>query len=270
MSRRATGGINVAAALVELVRYRGLLWIWTLREVRIRYKQSALGAAWAIVQPLSLAAMFTVVFSRVVRVPTGELPYPLFSYVAVLVWTLFATGINSGIGSLVNNMNLVGKIYFPREVLPLASIAAALVDFVVAGSGVLLLLIWYRWPVNPNVLWLIPLIGLMLMLMTGLTLIGAAMIVYFRDVRFLVPLGLQLWFYASPIIYPVDLVPERFRMLYALNPMVGILSGVRDAVLLGRAPHLTLLIPASVMGLIVLVGGYLGFKYAERGFADVI
>lgn len=270
LDRSASQVTSLPRALRELWRYRGLLWLWTLREVRVRYKQSALGAAWAILQPLALALMFTLVFSRLVKVPTGELPYPLFSYSAVLVWTFVSAGISAGINSLVNNMNLVGKIYFPREVLPMAAIAAGLVDLVVASTGVLVLLAWYRWPMHLTALWLIPLLALLTLLMTGLTLVGAAAIVYFRDVRFLVPLGLQLWFYASPIIYPVDLVPERLRHLYALNPMVGLLTGMRDALLLGKTPDPGLLQPAVLVGFLLLAGGYLIFKRAERGFADVI
>ena len=254
----------------EFLAFKDLLWLWTMREVRVRYKQSVLGTAWAILQPLALAAMFTLVFSLIVKVPTGTLPYPLYSYTAVLVWTLLSGGITSGINSLINNMNLVGKIYFPREILPMATIAAALVDFVVAGSGVVVLLAWYRWPIHVTALWMIPLIALLLMIMTGLTLMGSAAIVYYRDFRFLVPLALQLWFYGSPIIYPVDLVPEDFRSLYALNPLVGILSGIRDALLLGKMPDLRLLLPALALGPVVLMSGYVVFKRAERGFADVI
>lgn len=264
------GTMRVGGALRELWRYRGLLWLWALREVRIRYKQSVLGAAWAIMQPLALALMFTLVFSRLVKVQTGEIPYPLFSYCAVLAWTFFSTGITVGINSLVNNMNLVSKIYFPREVLPMAAIAAGLVDLVVASSGVVVLLVWYRWPVHLTALWLIPLLALLTLLMTGLTLYGSAVIVYFRDVRFLVPLGLQLWFYASPIIYPTDLVPARWQALYALNPLVGIISAMRDALLLGNTPNLALLLPAVLVGLLLLASGYLVFKRAERDFADVI
>jgi ABC-2 type transport system permease protein/lipopolysaccharide transport system permease protein len=256
--------------LRALWRYRNLLRLWTLREIRVRYKQSFVGAAWAIVQPLALALMFTAVFSRLIKVPTGDIPYPLFSYTAVLLWTFFTGGINSGINSLIHNSNLVGKVYFPREILPLAAVGAALVDLLVASSGVAVLLAYYRWPLSATALWLLPLLGCLVLLMTGLALLGAAAIVYYRDVRFLVPLGLQLLFYASPILYPVELVPEELRRLYALNPLVGILSGSRDALLLGTAPDARSFWPAVLASLLCIGGGYLVFKRAERGFADVI
>ena len=256
--------------LRALWRYRNLLRLWTMREIRVRYKQSFIGAAWAIVQPLALALMFTTVFAKLIKVPTGAIPYPLFSYTAVLLWSFFAGGINSGISSLINNSNLVGKVYFPREILPLAAIGAALVDLVVASTGVAVLMAYYRWPLHSAALWLLPLLLLLVLLMTGLAMLGAAAIVYYRDVRFLVPLGLQLLFYASPIIYPVDLVPESLRRVYALNPLVGILSGTRDALLMGVAPDTRTLIPAAVASLLCIGGGYYVFKRAERGFADVI
>ena len=257
-------------ALAELWRYRGLLRLWALREIRARYKQSVLGAAWALLQPLALAAMFSLVFARLLPLPADGPPYPLFSYSAVLVWTFFSTGISAAASSLTTHMNLVSKVYFPREVLPLAAVAAAGVDFLVASSGLVLLFLWYGWPLHWTAVWALPILAVLLLLMAGLGLLAAATIVYIRDLRFVVPLGLQLWFYASPVLYPVELVPERLRPWYALNPMVGLLGGLRDALLLGKSPDPRLLGPALVLALLGALLGYAIFKRLEQGFADVI
>lgn len=269
-SLQTTAPPRLDSAITELWRYRALLRLWAFREIRARYKQSALGAAWAILQPLALATMFSLIFARLLPLPADGPPYPLFSYSAVLIWTFFSSGISAAANSLTQHMNLVSKVYFPREVLPLAAVAAAGVDFLVASSGLVLLFLWYGWPLRPAALWTLPLMLLLVLLMVGLGLLASAAIVYLRDLRFLVPLGLQLWFYASPVLYPVDLVPEQLRPWYVLNPMVGLLGGIREALLLGRAPDLALLAPALILGIVGVLVGYALFKRLERGFADVI
>lgn len=250
--------------------HRELLWVWTAREVRVRYKQSLLGVGWAILQPLAFTLMFTAVFSVVVKVPTGGVPYPIFSFTAMLPWTLLATSVNFGVSSLVSNMNLVTKIYFPREILPMAATGAAIVDFLVAGVLYVAMLLWYRMPIYPTALLLPLLLALQLALIVGVVLYGAAGLVFYRDIRFLVPLGLQLWLYASPVIYPASLIPERWQWLYRLNPMVGLLESYRAVLLLGQLPPASLLAPASVISLALLVSGYLWFKRVEPAFADLI
>jgi lipopolysaccharide transport system permease protein len=223
--------------LVTLYHYRDLLWLWTAREIRVRYKQSMLGVAWAIVQPLTLTIVFTLVFSQLVRVDTGGVPYPIFAYAALVPWTFFATSLSFGIPSLVNNLNLVTKIYFPREVLPLASVCAALLDYAIASLIFGGMLVVYRiWP-GAHLLWVVPLLLVQAILTIGITLLGSAVIVFFRDVRFVVPLLTQLWMYATPIIYPVDLVPERLRPYYFVNPMAGIIDGYRRVLVMGQPPN---------------------------------
>jgi len=254
----------------QLYRYRDLLWLWTLREVQIRYKQSILGVAWAVLQPLVLAMVFTVVFSRLVRVDTGDVPYPLFSYVALVPWTFMTTSLSFGIASLVNNMNLVTKIYFPREILPLASVGAAVVDLLISGVIVLGMLLAYGIPLTWACLWVIPLLALQVVLTVGIVLVGSALLVFFRDVRFVVPLLTQVWMYATPVIYPASMVPERFRSLYFWNPMAGIIEGYRSALLEGAPPEATTLVRGAIATLILLVGGYLFFKRVEPAFADLI
>jgi len=260
----------VLANLSQLVRHRELLWVWTTREVRVRYKQSVLGAAWAILQPLALSAMFTLVFSYVVRVPTDGIPYPIFSYTALVPWTFLSSAINLGVPSLVNNMNLITRIYFPREILPLASIAAAGIDFGVAALVLAGMMMWYHMPLHPALLLLPVLVLIQAILAFGATLLGAAALVFFRDVRFIVPLFLQLWLYASPVIYPVSQIPAQWRPIYQLNPMVGVLESYRDILLRQRWPDPAALASAALIALALFVLGYWLFKRLEPRFADLI
>ena len=254
---------------MELIEYRELLGIWTGREIKIRYKQSFLGATWAVLQPLALMLMFTLVFSRFVQVPTNGIPYPLFSYTAVLPWTFFATAIAFGVPSLVGNMNLVTKTYFPREILPLGAIGASFFDFIIASSIFVLMLIFYGVRVTSSALWVPVILLIQIALTIGVTLLASGIIVFYRDVRFIVPVVLQLWLYATPIIYPASLVPESLQTLYVLNPMVGIIEGYRATILIGQPPPNSLVISA-VVAAGILVAGYSVFKRLERSFADII
>ncbi|MGD1994851.1 MAG: ABC transporter permease, partial [Anaerolineae bacterium] len=205
------------AHIRELVSYRELLWSWVVRDIKVRYKQSVLGIAWAILQPLSATLLFAVVFSRFVRIDTGGIPYPIFYYSAMLPWTFLSSSISFGVPVLVNNMNLVTKIYFPREILPIAAVAASFVDFLVASVVFIGMMIFYRVTVGVSML-LVPLVVAVQILLTlGVVLAASAVMIRYRDIRFVVPLGLQLWLYATPIIYPLSFVPERFRTIYMLN-----------------------------------------------------
>lgn len=256
--------------LLSLYRYRDLLWLWVGREIRVRYKQSLLGIIWAILQPLALALVFTWVFSQVIHVDTGDVPYIIFSYTTLVPWTFFTTSISFGVPSLVNNMGLVGKIYFPREVLPLASIGAALLDYLV-GSLILagMLLVYHIWP-GIYMLWVVPLLVLQIILTMGIALFGASIIVFFRDVRFVMPLVTQVWMYATPVVYPTDMVPERLRPYYFLNPMAGIIDGYRRVLIMGEPPNLAAMVPGMVISLLIFVAGYILFKRVEPLFADLI
>ena len=256
--------------LRTLYEYRELLWMWTLREIKVRYKQSILGAAWAILQPLAVMIIFTLVFSFFAHVPTDGVPYPIFSYTALLPWTFFATSISFAVPSLVNNMNLVTKIYFPREILPIAAVIAAFVDFLVASIVFLGPMIFYRLPLQRGLLWVPLLLGVQIVLTLGVVLPASALIVRYRDIRFVVPLGLQLWMYASPIIYPTSLVPEHLRAYYMLNPMAGLIDSYRRVVLRGQSPQVLYLTISAVMAVILLLAGYAYFKRSEPRFADII
>lgn len=254
----------------QLIRARDLIWAWTARTLRGRYQQSALGWLWAIVQPVATVAIFTVIFTRFVPVDTSGVPYILFSYTAVVPWTLLATSITDMAISLVQNMNLVGKIYFPREVLPISVLLARLVDFGISILLLAVLVLFYQRPISFAGLLYLPLIlGIQLVLILGLGIGSAALNVFYRDVDPLLKLGVQIWFYASPIIYPMSLVPENWQWLYFLNPMAGVIEGYRDVLIYNRVPGIYLLPSAVVASLIFLIG-YWFFKRVEFQFADII
>ena len=257
-------------AFTELFRYRDLLLLWILRDIRVRYQQSLLGAIWAILQPLTMTIVFTLVFSRLLRVDTRGIPYPVFAYSALVPWTFFSTGIAFGIPSLVTNMNLVTKIYFPREILPFATVGAVFVDFVIAFLIFLGMMLVYRIPLHLQALWVFPLLLIQITLMLGITLLGSAIIVFFRDMRFVIPLMTQVWMYATPIIYPIELVPEKFRTIYYLNPMVGLIDGYRNVLVHGDPPNISAVSTSAVVAIILFIIGYLFFKRTEPLFADMI
>ena len=254
----------------QLLKLRDLVWSWTIRTLRGRYQQSALGWLWAIVQPVASVAIFAIVFTRIVPVDTSGVPYILFSYTAVVPWTLLSTSVTDMAMSLVQNMNLVGKIYFPREALPIAALLARLADFGISLILLAILLIVYGIQVSPLGLLFLPLILLIqLALILGLGIGSAALNVFYRDVDPLLKLVIQIWFYASPILYPVSLVPEKWHWLYFLNPMAGIIAGYRDVLIYHTLPG-EYLLPSALISLAILVLGYWFFKKVEFQFADII
>jgi lipopolysaccharide transport system permease protein len=252
------------------LKSKDLLLSWTGRTIRARYQQSVLGWLWAIIQPAATVAIFTVIFTRVVRVDTGNTPYIIFSYVALVPWTLLAASLSDMSASLVGNMSLVTKIYFPREVLPVAAMLARFMDFGVAASIILLLMIFYRVPSFPAGWLFLPFIlAIQLALIVGVGLAAAAANVFYRDVQSLLGLVVQLWFYASPIIYPVNMVPSHLQSLYFLNPMAGILESYRAVLLYQTLPGYYLL-QAGLVSFLILVAGYWFFKRVEFLFADIV
>lgn len=263
-------GSDLVGELRTLVAHRELLVSWTAREVKVRYKQSLLGIAWAILQPLALMIVFSVVFTVFVRVPSDGVPYPIFSYTALLPWTFLASAVGFGSMSVLANMSLVTKVSLPREILPLASVGAAGVDSVVAAVVFVGMAAWYG--VRPSVAWLaLPVLILVeLLLAVGIVLVASATTVRFRDVRFVVPLAMQLWMYATPIIYPVSVVPERYRSVYLLNPMATVVEGFRAIILRGKVPDLAPLAVALCLSGAVCLLGYAYFKRFEASFADIL
>lgn len=260
----------VRSSIQELAGAHELLWAWTERTIKARYQQSLLGGAWAVVQPAAAALIFSVIFTYFVPIDTGGIPYLVFSYTALAPWTLFSGSITDMVESLVGNMNLIGKIYFPREVLPVAAALARLLDFAIAFAILLVLLLVYRLPVfTPAWVSLPAILAVQTLFTLGVGLAGAALNVFYRDMRHLFGLGLQLWLYASPIIYPVSAVPEPLRPLYFLNPMAGILSAYRSVLLDGQWPGPYFLL-AAILSVLTFAGGVLFFRKVERRFADVV
>jgi len=261
--------LNMYRHLRSLYRHRELLLLWTMRELSVRYKQSVLGVGWAIAQPLALMLVFSL-FSLLLSLPSDGVPYPIFAYTALLAWTLLSSSVSLAIPTMVNNFNLVTKIYFPREILPLASVAASLVDFGVASLLLLLALVYFQIPITLTLLWVPAILALQLVVILGIVLPACALNVFYRDIRFIVPLALQIWLYATPIIYPVSLVPDSLRLVYAINPMVGIVDGYRRVILHGQPPSIEYLATSALIGVILVVFGYAYFKHSEEVFADLI
>jgi lipopolysaccharide transport system permease protein len=262
--------VLVRAGLYDLTNARELLWAWTVRTVKARYQQSLLGGAWAIVQPAAAAVIFSVIFTYFVPIDTEGAPYLVFSYTALVPWILFSGTIMDMVESLVGNMNLISKIYFPREVLPMAAALARLLDFAIAFAILVVLLLLHRMPVfTPTWLYLPVILVMQSAFTLGLGLAGAALNVFYRDMRHLYGLGLQLWLYASPVIYPVSAVPEQWRALYFMNPMAGFLASYRDVILYQQAPGPYFAV-AATLAMVFLFAGYLFFRKVERRFADIV
>jgi lipopolysaccharide transport system permease protein len=262
---------SLAGHARELWRHRELLWLLTLREIKVRYKQTALGVAWAVLQPLSLMVVFTVFFSWFARIESDGIPYPLFSYAALLPWTFFSTSLSFAIPSLIANSNIITKIYFPREVIPLSAVMAALLDFLIASGAFVLLLIAYRMPPSWNLIFIVPIVAIQLLFTVGVSLLLSAFTVLYRDVRHTLPLVIQIWMFVTPILYPASVVPERWRAWYfSLNPMAAIIDGYRRAILQHQPPQLDYLLLAAVVSCLLVWAGYKYFKHLEREFADIV
>lgn len=266
----ATDNRSLPAHLIRLAQRRELLLNLAARDLKIRYKQSVLGVAWAVVQPFALMVVFSVIFALFVKVKTPGIPYPVFSYVALVPWTYFANALGAGAGSLVGNANLVSKIYFPREIFPLASLLAGFVDFLVAATIFVGMLLFYHIGLTPEILW-VPLIVLVQMaLMLGLMLVLSAANVFYRDIRLLLPFLLQLWMYVTPVIYPLTVIPSRYRPLFWLNPMTGVVDSYRRVIVQGQPPNYALLAVTAAVALVLLALGYRFFKGVEMRFADIV
>ncbi len=260
----------MTGAIPILYQYRELLAAWTMRIIRARYQQSILGGFWAILQPVATAVIFTTVFSYFLKVDTGEIPYVIFAYSALVPWMMFSSSITDMSDAIVSNMNLVAKIFFPRDILVVAALFARLMDFLIAYILLIVLMVANNLPVFQwSWIFLPPLLLIQLMLALGLGLILSAMNAFYRDIRHLVVLLLQLWLYATPIIYPVTLVPDSILPYYFLNPMAGVIQGYRSVLFGGGPPDDTIFISAAV-SLVVLTVGFFIFKRVEHRFADII
>ncbi len=260
----------VSLKLGQLWDYRELVYFLTWRDIKVRYKQTVLGAAWAILQPLMTMLVFSIVFGRLAKVPSDGIPYPLFTYTALVPWTLFANGLAQSANSLVGNAALIRKVYFPRLAIPISTVLAAAVDFLLAFSVLIGMMVYYRIVPTIQTLWL-PLfvvVGLATSLGAGLWL--SALNVKFRDVRYVVPFIIQFWMFATPIAYPSSLLHEPWRTIYGINPMVGVVEAFRWALLDTQNAPGPVIVVSIAVALILLVSGAYYFRRLEISFADVV
>jgi lipopolysaccharide transport system permease protein len=253
-----------------LVAYRELLVAWAARETTARYRQSVLGVGWVAVQPFVQMVVISVVFGRFVRVPSEGVPYAVFAYVALLPWTLLSSSVTSAVPSLAANMNLITKVYMPREIFPIGAVIARIVDFGVASVVFVGLMLWFRAPVYGTITMVPLLISLEVLFILGVVLLGSSVSVYVRDISFAVPVAIQLWMYASPVIYPLEMVPVQWRSLYLLNPMAVLIDSFRQVILHGTVPSLASLVYVTVVAVALALLSYAAFKRLEMAMTDVI
>ena len=249
---------------------RELLYFLIWRDVKIRYKQTMLGAAWVIIQPLMTMVIFTVIFGQFARIPSDGLPYSIFAYTALLPWQYFSQAISRSSDSLVASAHLITKIYFPRLIIPISAILAPLVDFVIAFVVLLGMMAWFGIPPYWNALFLPLFLLLALITALAVSLFLSALNVKYRDVRYTVPFLIQVWMYASPVVYPVSIMPAQWRLLYSLNPLVGVIESFRWALLGKGSPDFSIMVVSGTVVVALLLGGIIYFKKMERTFADVI
>ncbi|MBI3652026.1 MAG: ABC transporter permease [Acidobacteria bacterium] len=262
--------LNLPANLSKLFHYRDLLYTLTVHRIKVRYKQSALGVSWAILQPFSMMLIFTIIFSLFARMPSDGAPYALFAYAALLPWTYFSTSLANATSGLVSHTQLVTKVYFPREILPITYVFAALFDFLIASTVLAGLMIYYRVPPSWNALYALPIVVILTAFAIAMGLLFSATQVRFRDIGVAVPLILQLWMFATPVIYPLSAVPARLRSLYVLNPLVGLVENFRQTVLNGAAPDFYTLGLSAFISFALLIISYTYFKHMEATMADII
>jgi lipopolysaccharide transport system permease protein len=256
--------------LRELWAYRDLCYFLAWRRIKVRYKQAALGAAWAVLQPALTMIIFSVIFGRFARLPSDGLPYPIFVLAALLPWQLFASALAESGTSVVANSNLVTKVYFPRLVLPIAAVLAGLVDFAVSFLLLIALMAYYGIVPTAGIVWLPAYILLTILTALAAGLWLSALNVRYRDVQYTIPFIVQFWLFASPIAYSASLIPERWRLLYSLNPMVGVIEGFRGALLGGEAVNHAMVGTSALAVGVVLIGGLFFFRRMEKTFADLV
>jgi lipopolysaccharide transport system permease protein len=259
-----------ALDLGELWRYRELIYFLAWRDVKVRYKQTALGVAWAVLQPALATVIFTLLLGRVARLSSTGVPYPIFVYTGLLAWTYFANAVTNASSSLVKNTDLISKVYFPRLVVPLASVLGGLVDLAIGFALLVPLFAVYHVVPTTRVL-LVPIFVIFVVISAlAVSVWFVTLDVQYRDVRYALPFLVQVWLFATPIIYPATLVADRFRGLYGLNPMAGVVEGFRWSLLDHTAPSVVLIAVSTAMVIVILVTGLLYFRKMERGFADII
>jgi lipopolysaccharide transport system permease protein len=256
--------------LKELKEYRDLFYFLVARDIKVRYKQTVLGGLWAIIQPFFSMVVFSLFFGKLAKVPSDGVPYPIFSFTAMIAWTYFSNAVTGCGNSLVGNTNLISKVYFPRIIIPITSVLARLLDFSIAF--VILLLLMFYFHIYPTfMVLLLPLLMLLLILIaSGVGTFLGALNAKYRDIQYVIPLLVQLWMFVSPVVYPTSMIPEKYRFIYSLNPLTGVIEGFRS-ILLGTVPFPTqMVLYSGFVGLILFIIGISYFKQVERNFADII
>ena len=261
---------RTSLGLRELWEYRELSYFLAWRDIKVRYKQTALGASWAILQPVFAMVVFSLFFGKLGGIPSDGLPYPLWSFAALVPWTFFSQALMQSANSLVMNQGLLRKVYFPRLAIPIGTVLSAAVDFALAFVVLLGLMAFYHVGLTVRSLWVIPFAGLAFVAALGTGLWLAAASVRYRDVRYVVPILVQFWLFATPIAYPATLLPERWRAVYALNPMTGVAEGFRWALLGANTRPGPIIAVSTTAAFLILVGGLLYFRRTERTFADIV
>jgi lipopolysaccharide transport system permease protein len=256
--------------LKELIQYRDLFAFLVIRDIKVKYKQTVLGGLWAVIQPFFMMVVFTLFFGTLAKIPSDGIPYPIFNFTALIAWTYFSSAINTSSNSIVGSGSLISKVYFPRIFIPLASVVSGLLDFIIAFVVLIGMMLYYH--IYPSLLVsILPvLIILMILIASGTGMVLAALSAKYRDVRYTIPFLIQFWMFATPIVYPASMIPEKYRMIYALNPMTGVIEGFRSAILGKTAFPTEMVLISTIIGLGVFLIGLIYFKQVERYFADVI
>jgi len=260
----------VSLKLGELWHYRELVYFLIWRDIKVRYKQTALGAAWAIIQPVMTMVVFSLFFGKLGKIPSDGVPYPIFAYVALVPWTFFANGLTQSSNSLVGSSNLITKVYFPRLAIPMGTVLSGVLDFMLAFVVLIAMMLYYGISPTLNMLWLPLFLLLAVVTSLGVGLWLSALNVEYRDVRYVVPFLTQFWMLATPIAYPSSLLHEPWRTVYGLNPMVGVVEGFRWALLGARMAPGPIIAASSFAALVILISGAFYFRRMEKTFADVV
>jgi len=260
----------ISLNLRELWEYRDLFYFLIWRDIKVRYKQTVLGAAWAVLQPFFTMVVFSIFFGRLAGIPSDGVPYPIFSYAALVPWQFFANGLNNSSNSLVGSSNLIKKVFFPRLIIPISAVLSGIVDFFLAFIVLLLMMVFYGITPTRNIIWLPALLLLAFITSLGFGLWFSALNVQFRDVRYTLPFIIQAWLFMTPIAYPASLLQEPWLTLYALNPMAGVVEGFRWALLNTDTQPGWMVFVSAVVAMVVLVGGLYYFRRMEKTFADVV
>ncbi len=253
----------------ELKEYKDLFYFLIWRDIKVLYKQTILGFTWAIIRPVFSMIIFSIVFGKLAKVPSDGIPYPIFSFAALVPWTYFATSLTQSTQSLVTNANMLSKVYFPRLIIPMTPVLAGLVDFVIAFSILVVLMFWYGIVPTANILYLPLLVGLMLLTASGVGMWLSALAIQYRDIKHAIQFVVQLLMYAAPVVWPVSLIPEKYRLVYGLYPMVGVIEGFRSSLLGTHPMPWDIIIPGAIASIFLVGSGAFYFKRMEKYFADV-